>query len=335
MPYAAGTSASGTTRTERTSSPTTLTRNQAYQRNRDGSTLGDRVAGQSVDRWVVRAPAKLNLYLAVLGKRADGFHELCSLMVAIDLYDTLVFRPASELAEPVQLRSNVAAVETGDNLVVRAIELLRKRCGVPPEPLRVWLQKRIPIGAGLGGGSSDGAATLLSIARRYGLAVSHAQLVSWSAELGSDCPFFAAECSAAVVRGRGEQLEPVPLPRQLDIVVHWPGVHVSTAQVFARVRPGRADQRQITALIDALQQEASVEAISRLLRNDLVDAACAIAPPIARSLSFMRDHGLAAAMTGSGSAVFGIAHNRQEAIHVGQQLRRHLRGFVTVVRNLG
>ncbi len=297
--------------------------------------MGRRATGQRGDRWLVRAPAKLNLYLAVLGERADGYHELLTLLVAVDLSDTLLFRSAPGQQKPVELRCNVAALEAADNLVLRAIELMRARCGVPDEPLSIWLHKRIPSGAGLGGGSSDAAATLRTVADRYGVALSREQLVAWSATLGSDCPFFAAGEPAAVARGRGERLTAVRLRRKMDIVVHWPGVHVATGDVFARATPRPAEESEVRRLVEAIEAEEPAEVLVPLLRNDLLEPACSLAPVIGRSVRMMRDAGLAATMTGSGSAVFGIARNRQEAIRVGKQLRKHLPGLVTIVRNLG
>ena len=287
------------------------------------------------DRLLVYAPAKLNLYLAVRGKRPDGYHELCSLLVALDWYDTLLFQPAARQQEPVRIRSNVAALEGQENLVVRAVQMLRARLGVPPHPLRLWLQKRIPHGAGLGGGSSDAAATLVALARHYGGSVLRRTLVQWSAELGSDCPFFAAGVPAAVVYGRGEEVVPVELP-VLDVVVHWPGVRLSTRQVFERFRLCGTAAGSPERLLEALRSGVCGRELNFLLRNDLYESAAALAPAIARSLEALSSCGLAASMSGSGSTVFGIARNREEAIHVARQLKQQkVEGLVTVTRTLG
>ena len=149
------------------------------------------------------APAKINLVLEVLGKRDDGYHKIRSLVQAIDLCDTLTF----ESAETISLKCDVASLETSDNLVIRAAELLRQRGG-HRKGARIKLEKRIPWGAGLGGGSSDAAATLLTLNELWGLKLTTLDLISVAAKLGSDVPFFIHR-GAALVEGRGEKVEQV------------------------------------------------------------------------------------------------------------------------------
>jgi len=149
------------------------------------------------------APAKINLVLEVLGKRDDGYHEIRSLVQAIDLCDTLTF----ESAETISLKCDVASLESPDNLVIKAGELLRQRGG-RGKGARIKLQKRIPWAAGLGGGSSDAAATLLALNELWGLKHTTQDLIGVAAKLGSDVPFFIHR-RAAVVEGRGEKVEPV------------------------------------------------------------------------------------------------------------------------------
>src|SRR5690606_22059398 len=180
-------------------------------------------------------PAKLNLFLEVLGKRADGYHELETLMLSVGLYDTLIVAdlPSTD-GTPTEEHSNGIRLQvfntdhdspdgqfghdpipTGrDNLVVRAAELLRnhagRNCGAA-----ITLVKRIPAAAGLAGGSSDAAATLAALNRLWNLKLDRADLIALAAQLGSDVGFFLAETPAAVCRGRGEQIEAVPFPLAL------------------------------------------------------------------------------------------------------------------------
>src|SRR5947209_6051624 len=165
-----------------------------------------------VNDVVVWAPAKVNLYLEVLAKRPDGYHELETLLVAVSLFDTLVFRdlPSPEL----RLRCNVRSLSTGpDNLIVRAARLLQQhaRCARGAD---VRLVKRIPLAAGLAGGSTDAAATLAGLNRLWRLGLTQAELALLGAELGSDVAFFFAT-PAAWCTGRGEQVDPVTLGRPL------------------------------------------------------------------------------------------------------------------------
>ncbi len=151
------------------------------------------------------APAKINLVLEVLGKRNDGYHEIRSLVQAIDLCDTLTF----DLADSISLKCSEPSLETPDNLVIKAAELLRQRGG-QGKGARIKLEKRIPWAAGLGGGSSDAAATLLALNVLWDLKMATSELIDLGARLGSDVPFFI-HCRAAVIEGRGEKVEPVPV----------------------------------------------------------------------------------------------------------------------------
>ena len=158
----------------------------------------------------LRAPAKLNLYLRVLGKRPDGYHEIETLFERIDLADELTIEP-----HPDQLLLTCDAPELScgeDNLILKAARLLQQ-VGGTHQGARLHLIKRIPIAAGLGGGSSDAAATLLGLNRLWGLGLTPSRLRELGASLGSDVPFFLADAPWAIGRGRGEVCEPLDLPR--------------------------------------------------------------------------------------------------------------------------
>ena len=176
----------------------------------------------------VLAPAKLNLFLEVLGRRPDGYHEIESLMVAVSLYDTLTFTddPSGEIS----LRCNDPALPVGsDNLVVKAAERLRASAD-SLRGARIVLDKAIPAQAGLGGGSSDAAATLVALDRLWDLRTPPKTLDDLAGEIGSDVAFFM-HAPAAVCRGRGEQVESVPLNDVYHFVLVCPPVGMSTADV--------------------------------------------------------------------------------------------------------
>ena len=188
-----------------------------------------------LDDVVAWAPAKVNLFLEVLGKRPDGYHEIATLMVAVRLFDTLVFREANDLT----LRCSDKRLPAGpDNLVLKAANLVRERTGCK-KGANIRLVKRIPLAAGLAGGSTDAAATLAALNRLWQLGLSANDLAKLGGEIGSDIPFFfrtpAAWCS-----GRGEIVAPVTLPIPLDFVLLCPSFGLATAAVYKNVAvPGQ------------------------------------------------------------------------------------------------
>ncbi|MCI0460882.1 MAG: 4-(cytidine 5'-diphospho)-2-C-methyl-D-erythritol kinase [Gemmataceae bacterium] len=272
------------------------------------------------DDVVTWAPAKVNLYLEVLAKRADGFHELQTLMVAVSLYDTLVFKedPAGDL----QLRCHRPGLSTGpDNLVLRAAELLRQHTGCT-RGARIRLVKRIPLAAGLAGGSTDAAAALAGLNRLWGLGLSSAQLAGLGARLGSDVPFFF-HTPAALCAGRGEKVTAVPLPGRLWFVLVCPPFGLSTAEVYRGVsipeRPLSVDRIR-EAVIGGDSEE-----VGRLLHNRLEAPAFALRPELQTYLARLRALGPAGqAMSGSGSTLFAVCRNHREAVRIARELRHDL-----------
>src|SRR5919204_970817 len=172
----------------------------------------------------IAAPAKLNLALEVVGKRDDGYHELRSVFVTLDLRDELRVAPHKRLEVRNSLRVD------GEDLAARAVKALARAAGREPHAF-VRIHKRIPPAAGLGGGSSDAAAALRALAQLWR---SDADLVRVAAEVGSDVPFFAAALPAALVSGRGEHVRPLPAPQEgIHVVVLRPPLRLATAEVFA------------------------------------------------------------------------------------------------------
>src|SRR5262245_21005354 len=228
------------------------------------------------DDAVVWAPAKVNLYLEILGKRADGYHELATLMVAVRLYDTLVFK--DEPSGVLELHSSDPALSTGsDNLVMRAAQLLRDHTGCRKGAV-MRLVKRIPMAAGLAGGSSDAAATLAGLNRLWRLGLEREDLTALAAQLGSDVPFFF-HMPAAWCTGRGEQVNPLRLGRALELVLVCPPLGLSTAEVYrhAVVPP----EPQTGVEIRQAAAAGDIEQIGRRLHNRLQPAAEKLCPRIA------------------------------------------------------
>ncbi len=268
-----------------------------------------------LDDVVVWTPAKVNLFLEVLGKRADGYHEIATLMVAIRLYDTLVFRTAPDLT----LRCSSPQLSSGpDNLVLRAAKLLQERTGYL-RGASIRLIKRIPMAAGLAGGSADAAATLLGLNDLWKLGRSDAELAKIGAEIGSDIPFFF-HTPAAWCTGRGEIVEPVKLPIPLDFVLLCPLFGMATAAVYKNVvvptAPTSADA------IRAALGQGDVDLIGKLLHNRLQTAAEGLDPRIAEYARMLAEAAPAGSlMSGSGSTLFGLCRSPDETDRVAASLK--------------
>lgn len=286
----------------------------------------------------VLTPAKLNLFLEVLGKRSDGFHEIETLMIPIGLYDTLYFKndPSGQVqlvCEEAASQSQASAGEPvpagSQNIVFRAIDLLRRRLQVSLGA-QVRLVKRIPMAAGLAGGSSDAAAALVAANRSWGLNLPPSELAALAAELGSDVPFFL-EPGAAICRGRGEQIERVPGLGSLSFVVIRPPAGLSTADVYRACRPA-AQPRSATALVASLRA-GRLDQAARWFHNALQGAAEQLSPWIVRLKSeFSRLDCLGHRMSGSGTSYFALARHFRHAQRLAAQLQARGLGRVYVVR---
>jgi 4-diphosphocytidyl-2-C-methyl-D-erythritol kinase len=281
--------------------------------------------GLDVLAW---APAKVNLFLEVLGKRADGYHELATLMATASLYDTLALR---ESKSDITLRCDDPALTTGeDNLVVKAARLLRSRIGAR-QGVEMTLCKRIPMQAGLAGGSSDAAAALAGLNALWRLGLSTSQLASLGAELGSDVPFFF-HAPAAWCTGRGEVIEPLRRTEPLHLVLACPGVGLSTAAVFRALRlpsDKRSGEEARQAFLHGDAQE-----VAQCLHNRLEEPAEEMAPEVGRwRRSLLAARPLGVRMSGSGSVVFAVCRDASDAWRVARAVAegREARGPARVI----
>ncbi len=277
------------------------------------------------------APAKLNLFLELLGKRLDGYHEVETLMVAVDLQDTLTF--ANDPSGGLTLRCDDPTLPTGsENLVVRAAELLRSEAGRPELGVTIDLRKVIPAQAGLAGGSSDAATTLAALNRLWGLNLPTSRLEALCARVGSDVAFFLYT-PAAVGRGRGERVEPLALGGPLHFVLACPSEGVSTAEAYRRASVP-AMPRPIAPALAALAS-GDVPALGRALFNRLQPAAESIVPALGRlrqALETLDPAMLAGSlMSGSGSAFFGLGRDLGGAQAAAEALAGFGPGRVRVV----
>ena len=292
-------------------------------------------AGESIE---IRTPAKINLGLRIVGRRDDGYHLLESVFVPVDLHDRLRLEwgrgeDATELAltfaEASRLPTGLAEVTPGpDNLVVRAAQAFRTAAPRSGR-LRIALEKRIPSGAGLGGGSSDAGAILSALAALAGPeAPPHEVLREIALGLGADVPYFLRP-RPAFVTGIGEEIAPIEALPTLPLVLANPGISVATAEVYrvaATLRRSLTDpgagstMRAISELCG--EMEAWIPALGEILVNDLEPAAIRLCPPVGRLLAALRATGaLGVGMSGSGGTVFGVYPSMDDARAAAERLR--------------
>jgi len=258
----------------------------------------------------VLAPAKVNLRLRITGRRGDGYHLLESVMVPVSLFDRLSIRVLPAAGVEVGLTCNVPDLPVGDeNLVVRAIKLFLRRTDRSVDVF-VKLTKSVPVGAGLGGGSSDAAAALLGLNRLLDARVPEERLMAWAAELGADVPFFIYGRPARV-SGAGEVVEDLGLCCPWSLVIAFPGEGLSTKAVYQAYDATLTKPSSASNLTAFASAEVPVQ---ELLVNDLEAAAIRIYPPVGELKQQLLEMGaLGALMTGSGSAVFGVWERQKEA----------------------
>lgn len=270
------------------------------------------------ERVVAEAPAKVNLRLRVLAREASGFHSLETIFCAISLADTVEVRrgpagivlrgPGVERAGPPE-----------NNLIVRATERFCRAAGISPA-VECRLEKRIPAAAGLGGGSSDAAATLRALNALHGEPLGKADLFAIAGQLGSDVPFFLCGSPLALAWGRGERLLALPPLPARPLLVANPGVPFPTPDAFGALSARGAPQPQPwTAQIGVLR---SWQGMAALAENDFTSVAAARLPTLPAALELLREAGARPALlSGSGPSVFGVFHSERERARATVALR--------------
>ena len=273
----------------------------------------------TIDRQRWPAPAKLNLFLHVTGRRADGYHELETLFQLIDLCDEIEII-VDENGLIVREKGPVGVPPEVD-LVMRAAHLLKDAVGIPQLGARLRVHKRIPMGAGLGGGSSDAATTLVALNALWALGLSEGQLAELGARLGADVPIFVLGMNA-LARGIGDQLMPVMLPERWFSVI-YPGVSVPTGAVFQAPELTRNSQ-SLTMPGFPLPGFSGATLPGH---NDLEPVVVARYPAVREALSWLGCRGNAR-MTGSGACVFAVFDDRESASAALIDLPSGWQGFV-------
>lgn len=265
----------------------------------------------------LNAPAKINWFLTVIGKRNDGFHEIQSLIQKITLYDVLRFSLLEETADPglsdrITPFDNIvvetsAPIATEQNLVYKAAMRLKSRYGVKNGAV-IYLEKNIPMGAGLGGGSSDAAAALQGLNELWSLGLTVEELCDTAEELGSDVPFFLRG-SLSYVYGRGEKLISRKALRPLDLLLVKPSFDVSTEWVYKNFALLTKKVEKVNNIEHFIRnvERAELSGLTRDLSNDLESVTVSSFPVIAEIKDRLRKQGAVfSLMSGSGSTVFGV-----------------------------
>lgn len=267
----------------------------------------------------------MNLYLKVLGRRPDGYHELVTVMQPLSLADVLEVEAGSPR---LRLEVEAAALPGGpDNLVWRAAAVFYETLGQEPR-VRLRLQKRIPVAAGLGGGSSDAAGTLLALNHLEGEPLPLGELHRLAAGLGADVPFFLS-LRPQVGRGIGTELTPVELPPYWYVLLN-PGVKVSTAWVYRSL-----DLKQLQAAGVPWRESWEGERPQAWVANDLESVTFRAYPELAGWVARLQGAGaLAAGMSGSGPTLFGLFGEQGAALAAARELRREFAGWLAVTRGL-
>ena len=266
---------------------------------------------------VLPAQAKLNLFLHIIGRRPDGYHNLQTLFQFLDYGDQLTFTP---MDSAVELVADLAGVAEADNLVIKAVRLLQQvsEC---QSGVRIVLEKRLPMGAGLGGGSSDAATALLGLNALWGLGLSIDQLAELGLQLGADVPVFVRGYSA-FAEGVGEVLTPLEPPEEWFLVA-VPDVHVNTAAMF-----GHPDLTRDSLPITLCAASDLSLANHQQRRNDFQSLVCTQHPQVDKTLRVLDNFaGLSigrAIMSGSGASVFARFASREQALTAQSELNSHI-----------
>lgn len=258
------------------------------------------------------APAKINLTLDTLFKREDGFHEVNMVMTTVDLNDQLSFSKRKDRKIIIDTEHQYVPTDKR-NLAYQAAALMMKTYGMKTG-VNIKIDKRIPIAAGLAGGSADAAATFRGMNALYDLGIETGELARLSSQLGSDIPF-CVYGGTAIASGRGEQIDHLPKPPNAWVILAKPKINVSTKTIYQALKPGKnppGSQR----MVDAIKNDDYLEIISQM-KNDLQEVTCRKYPDVKKLIDRMEASGAdCAMMSGSGPTVFGFVQKERQATHL-------------------
>ncbi len=274
---------------------------------------------------ILKSPAKLNLHLRILGKRADGYHKLLTLFHRVSLADTIIIR---KNPKGFRLTTNIPSLETGEgNLITKAYRALQKKF---PKigGVSVRLTKRIPLGAGLGGGSSNAAFFLLGMKRLFQLKILPRELFTMGRKLGADVPFFLLDARQAMAWGTGDKLQRAPSAGRLGFLLLVTDRGLNTKKVYQKLawsgRPlSLTKEKRIARILRSFLASKRVREASVFARNDLEIPAFRLMSPIPNAITALKDMGAPfVRMSGSGATVFAVFSSQKEAFELSKRLKK-------------
>lgn len=273
----------------------------------------------------LRSPAKLNLFLEVLGKRKDGYHNIESIIDTVSLYDRITLQ---ETPGRIEVSSEGLRIPQKKNLVYQAALLLKSELKVK-NGVQIKIEKRIPLSSGLGGGSGDAATTLLGLNKLWRVNLADEKLIDLATKLGSDIPFFIKK-GRCLVKGRGELISPLSSSPKIWYVIAVPKILVSTGIIYRQLDRNLTQRKNCLKILSALNQ-GDLEKIGKELFNRLEEVSLEKYPEIRSFKKGLKKSGaLAVLMSGSGGALFGIARSKEDACLIASRLKK---GRVFVVES--
>jgi 4-diphosphocytidyl-2-C-methyl-D-erythritol kinase len=282
---------------------------------------------------LVRAPAKINYILEILDKRKDNFHNIVTVFQAVSLYDNIYLKEAREVSFTTNAE-NLGNFE--DNLIYKAVNILKKKTSLR-KGVEIHLEKNIPVGAGLGGGSSDAAAVLKGLSKLWNLKLSDLDLHKAALQIGSDVPFFL-NAGMAVAKGRGEKISPINrhLRPQIPLIIIYPDFSISTSWAYEEWDKSglKTEGKGIDSFMYALSTR-NIRKLADSIHNDFEKIVMEKYPKIAETKEAMNSSGaIKSLLSGSGSAVFGIYPDEQTAEKAYRTLEKENLGEVFKVRTI-
>lgn len=280
---------------------------QHIQNSESGIKTDFTIHNQTDGQHICLSPGKVNLFLKVLSKRNDGYHNIVSIVSPVSLYDVIYFQ--KQVDERVTVEDNRNCLPEGPaNTIYKAVMMLKERYGVR-EGLKIYVEKHIPIGSGLGGPSSNAAAVLRELPKLWGLTIDPADLAEMGKAIGADVPLFLSN-GPCIIRGIGEQVSPVEIPRLWYLII-YPDVALKTPDIYGGLRIVLTKDENDIKLRKNFE---SVQEVADVLENDLEKVAILMCPIIKTLKERLIDAGaLGALMSGSGSSVFGIFEDEEHA----------------------
>ena len=270
---------------------------------------------------ILKAPAKINLYLEIINKRPDGYHNIESIMHTVSLFDILEFTLTSGSEIELSCSDKSLPVDS-TNLVYKTAKKMQDKFGVK-QGIKIHLTKNIPMGAGLGGGSSDSATTIKALNKMWNINASKEELESFAKTLGADVPFFLTG-GTAKIEGIGEIVTKIPAKNKFFVVLVKPDFGVSTVYAYSKVKMPLTNQRKIHRITDALREKAFTTQVAKeLLFNRFEEFVFPENFEIEKIKKTLESFGCASLMSGSGATVFALTSSQKESEEIIERLLVH------------